>query len=82
MKEKELSKLTDKELLEKAKYLHNKPITNAVFIGFLVGVIIYSIAVNSVGFFTLIPLYFIYKLTVSSKKHKTLVKILKERNLK
>ena len=62
MEEKELSELTDQELLDKAKKMKSTSITNAVLIGFLIGIIVYNIAVNSLGFFTLIPLFFAYKI--------------------
>lgn len=38
------------------------PTATAFMIGFLVGIIVYSVAVNTWGFLTLIPLYLIYKL--------------------
>ncbi|GAA4808808.1 hypothetical protein GCM10011365_16910 [Marinicella pacifica] len=46
------------------------PIVNAFMIGFLVGIIIYSVAVNSWGFLTLIPLFLIYKLMQKPKAPK------------
>ncbi len=49
-------------------------ITNAILIGFLIGIIIYSVAVNNFGFFTLILLFVIYKMVNNSKK-KTKLKI-------
>ncbi|WP_298368627.1 FUSC family protein [uncultured Lutibacter sp.] len=82
MTEKELAELTDEELLQKAKKMKSTSIMNAALIGFSVGIIIYSAAKNSVGFFTLIPLYFVYKLINNSKNDKALKNILKERNLK
>jgi hypothetical protein len=82
VKEKELSALTDQELLEKAKKMKSNATLNAFFIGFLIGIVIYSIAVNSWGFFTLIPLFILYKLIVNSKKDKALEKLLEERGLK
>ncbi len=82
MDHKKLSVLSDQELLDKAKKVKSNPITYALLIGFLIGVIIYSIVVNSLGFFTLIPLYFIYKLIKNSEKDKALDESLKERNLK
>jgi len=82
MDHKKLSELSDQELLDKAKKVKSNPITYALLIGFLIGVIIYSIVVNSLGFFTLIPLYFIYKLIKNSEKDKALDESLKERNLK
>ena len=68
MQEKELSGLTDKELLEKLKNMKSAPIANAILIGFLVGIIVYSSSGSSWGFFTLIPLFFAYKLIDNSKK--------------
>jgi len=65
-----LSEKNNKTIQEKAKSEKSSAITHAVLIGFLIGIIIYSIVVNSVGFFTLIPLYFIYKLIENSKKNK------------
>jgi hypothetical protein len=57
--------------------------------GFLFGIIMYSILVNSIGFFTLIPLFFIFKLynnskhnEASLKRNEDLEKLLKERKLK
>jgi len=82
MKQKELSELTDQELLDEAKKMKSTSITNAVLIGLMIGIVIYSIAKNSVGFLTLIPLFFAYKLFNNSKNNKTLEKLLKERNLR
>lgn len=83
MKEQKLSALTDQELLQEAKKMKLTSITNAVLIGFLVGIVVYSIVKNSVGFFTLIPLFLAYKLVNRSKyDNKELEILLKERNLK
>jgi len=82
MIQKELSELTDQELLDEAKKNKSNPISNALIIGFLIGIIIYSIVVNSLGFFTLIPLFFIFKFVNYSQKSKDLEELLKERNLK
>jgi riboflavin transporter FmnP len=78
----ELSALTDQELLEKAKKMKSTTIINALLIGFMIGVIIYSVVKNTLGFFTLIPLYFVYKLANNAKNEKELKKVLMERNLK
>jgi riboflavin transporter FmnP len=77
----ELSALTDQELLEKAKKMKSTTIINALLIGFMVGVIIYSVVKNTLGFFTLIPLFIVYKLVNNSKKDNELKRLLKERNL-
>ena len=81
MKEKELSEMTDQELQEEAKKMKSSSILHAALIGFMVGVIIYSFAKNTWGFLTLIPLFFIYKLTQKSERNESLKKLLKERNL-
>jgi len=81
MNQNELSQLSDKELLEVAKNSKPSPIIDAFFIGFLVGIIIYSVAANSWGFLTLIPLYLIYIFLKKPKKHQAVKNELKKRNL-
>lgn len=81
MTEKELSTLTDQELLDEAKKTNRNPITNAVLIGVMIGIVIYGIAKNSWSFFALIPLFFAIKIFNNSKKKKALEELLKERNL-
>lgn len=81
--EKKLSELTDEELLQEAKKMKSNTIANAVLIGFLIGIVFYSVVKNSFGFLTLIPLFFAYRLINDSKyNQKELENILKERNLK
>ena len=84
MNQKELSELTDKELLDEAKELKSFSITNALIIGFLMGIVFYSFAKNTWGMLTLIPLFFLYKIIndPKNKRYKALEKLLKERNLK
>ena len=83
MEEKKLSELTDQELLQEAKKMKSKSITNAVLIGVLIGIVVFSVLKSSLGFFTLIPLFFVYKLANKSKHDsKELESLLKERNLK
>lgn len=84
MKQRNLSELTDQELLQEAKKVKSTSITNGLLIGFLVGIVFYSIVKNSLGFFTLIPLFFAYKLINKSKdnNNQELENLLKERNLK
>lgn len=83
MNQKELSGLTNEELLQEAKKAKSAAIMNAVLIGFLIGIVLYSIVKNSLGFLTLIPLFLAYKLINNSKyNNKELEKLLKERNLK
>lgn len=84
MQQKEPSTLTDQELLAEAKKVKSASILSALLIGFMIGIIIYSILTKSIGIFTLIPLYFIYKMfnNPKNKEHNTTVKALvKERGL-
>ncbi len=83
MKQKELSELSDQELLAEAKKVKSANIMNAFLIGFLVGIVIYSVVKNTWGLLTLIPLYLAYKLINNSAYDtKELKRLLKERNLK
>jgi hypothetical protein len=84
MTNKDLTEFTDQELLDEAKKMKSFSITNALFIGFLVGIVFYSIVKNSWGMFTLIPLYFIHKMVNApkNKRSKDLEELLKDRNLK
>jgi hypothetical protein len=81
MTEKELSQLTDEALLNEAKKLKSTTYINAVLIGFLFGIVIYSVAKNTLGFFALIPILFAFKIFNKPNHKKALEKLLKERNL-
>lgn len=76
-----MSELTNEELLESAKNNKPSPIIDAFFIGFLVGIVIYSLAANTWGFLTLIPLFIIYLLLKKPKQYEALMKEIKNRNL-
>jgi hypothetical protein len=52
---------SDLDRLEEAQKSNQSPIVSALFIGFLIGIIVYSLASNTWGFFTLIPLFLLYK---------------------
>lgn len=84
MENKELSELTDQELLDEAKRLKSFSITNAFIIGFLIGIVIYSLIKSTFGFLMLIPLYFVHKMIndPKAKRSKAVNELLKERNLK
>lgn len=77
----ELAKLSNEELLKKAKKMKSTSQINALLVGVLIGIIIYSILKSTIGLFTLIPLFFAYKLINGSKNNSALKEILKERNL-
>ncbi|TDO23198.1 FUSC family protein [Pedobacter duraquae] len=80
--QKKLSEFTDQELLDEAKKMKSNSIINAVLIGFMIGIVVYSIVKHSLSFLTLIPLFLAYKFFNSSKKNEELEALLKERNLK
>jgi riboflavin transporter FmnP len=84
MDTRDLSQLTDKELLEEAKKLRSFSVTNAVLIGFLVGIVVYSIINSTFGFLMLLPLYLAHRLINDprNKKVKEVELLLKQRNLK
>lgn len=83
MTEKKLHDLTDAELLQVARKLKATAIMNAVLIGFVVGVLVYSLMRNKFGFLTLILFFLAYKLINNSKyNRKEVEELLKERNLK
>ena len=81
MDQKELSEFTDQELLVEAKKMRSNSVVSALLIGFLMGIVIWSILQNTVGLFTLIPLYFAFKVFHKPNKNKELKSLLKERNL-
>jgi len=82
MEQKELSELTDEELLADAKKMKSNSIMSALLIGFMAGIIIFSVVKNTWGFLTLIPLYFIYRMVTNSKNNDALKKELEARDLK
>ncbi|TFV95662.1 FUSC family protein [Algoriphagus kandeliae] len=81
MNQSELSQLSDEELLEVAKNNKPSPIFDAFFIGFLIGIIIFSVASNTWGLVTIIPLFLIYIFLKKPKKYEALKHELKKRNL-
>ena len=84
MEQRKLTELTDEELLQAAKKMKSEAAINAGFIGFLIGIVFYSVFKNGFGFFLLIPLFLIYKLINRKPKYnkQELERILRERNLK
>ena len=67
VKEKKVSELTDQEPIQESEKKKSAHIINALFIGIMIGIVFYSALNNSLGFFTLIPLFFAYKLSISGK---------------
>lgn len=81
MKEKELTQLNDEDLLEVFKKNKPSPIIDAFFIGFLFGIVFYSVVSNSWGFITLIPLIIIYIMLKKPKQYAALKEEMRKRNL-
>nr|WP_199157462.1 hypothetical protein [Pedobacter sp. ASV2] len=81
--QKQLSELTDEELLKEAKKQKSITIINAILIGFLIGIVFFSVMNKTIGFLTIIPLFLVYKLINNSKyNRKELEDLLKERKLR
>jgi hypothetical protein len=83
MEQTDFSIVSDEEVLAEAKKLKSFSVTNAFLVGFLFGIIVYSVFNNSFGFLMLIPLYIIYRLVndPKSKRLKEVETILKQRKL-
>lgn len=83
MKETELSQLTDEELLQEAKKRRTAVLTNSALIGFIIGIIVFSVVTGGWGWLSLILLVAVYKLATRPKADNTeLDRLLKERKLK
>jgi len=85
MTHKNLTELSDQELLLKIKKLKNNKIIDAAIIGITIGIAIYSAVKNGFEFFTFFPLILAYIIVRNSTNTKTLEKEiqkeLKSRNL-
>jgi hypothetical protein len=89
MEKRNLSALTDEQLLVEKKKLKKSKIFHATAIGFLAGILIFGVVSWSLseekrlGFFIpmLIPIFFIYKILKSPNTNTELEAVLKERGL-
>lgn len=70
MSERKLSDLNEQELQEMLKKAKKNDTINAVLIGVFVGITIYSAIKKGFGFFTFLPLFFVYFLIKNSKTKK------------
>jgi riboflavin transporter FmnP len=78
-----LTDLTIEELNQAMQKKKSRSILNAILVGFLIGIVIYSIVKNTLGLVTLIPLFLAYKIINNSKTNdKDLDAELQSRNLK
>jgi len=81
MSKKDLSQLSDQELLEEFKKTKPSPVFDAFFIGVLIGVIIYGAASNAWGFLFILPLTLIYLFLKKSKRYNALKQELYKRKI-
>lgn len=70
MNQDELKSLSNEELQAEVKKMKSFSINNAFMIGFLIGIVVFSLIKNSFGFLMLIPLYLIHKLINDPKSKK------------
>jgi hypothetical protein len=85
MDTKNLSEISNEDLLKKIKEANNGKIINAFIIGLTIGVFVFSVIKNGFGIFTFFPLaigYLVYKNSQTSKVLEAeLQKEMKSRNL-
>ena len=82
MNKQELSNLSDDELLKYAKENKPSPTIDAFFIGFLAGIILFSVVSSSWGLVTILPLFIIYIFLKKPKKYQEIIDELSSRKLK
>ena len=70
MENKNHSEKNTDELVQGQKKVDSNSIYNAIIIGFLIGVAIYSTVKHGLGFFTFFPLFFVYLLIKRRKTNK------------
>ena len=70
MENKNHSEKNTDELVQGQKKVDSNSIYNAIIIGFLIGIAIYSTVKHGLGFFTFFPLFFVYLLIKKRKAHK------------
>ena len=81
MKQNELAELTNEELLQQGKKIKSTKIFDAVIIGFLIGVAVFSTVRNGFGLLTFLPLVYIPISVKNKTRNQELEKLLKERGL-
>ncbi|AZI32757.1 FUSC family protein [Kaistella carnis] len=81
MIQKELSQLTNEELLLEGKKIRSGNIVNAVLFGVMIGVATWSTVKYGLGIITFFPLLFIQMLLKNNARKKAFETELKNRNL-
>lgn len=82
MKQKEPSEMTNEELSLELQKIKSTNIINAVIVGVMIGVAIYSTVKNGFGILTFFPLFFIPMFSKKWTFKKALENEIKERNIK
>ncbi|WP_316803498.1 hypothetical protein [Pedobacter nototheniae] len=82
MTQKELTELTDEDLLQEAKKIKSTKYFDGFFIGLLIGIAVYSTVKNGFGLLTFLPLVYLPIAAKNKAKNTALVSLLKERNLR
>lgn len=70
MENKNHSEKNTDDLVQGQKKVDSNSIYNAIIIGFLIGIAIYSTVKHGLGFFTFFPLFFVYLLIKRRKTNK------------
>lgn len=81
MENKTLEELSDEALLQQAKQLKPTKLYDALIIGFLIGVAIFSSVRNGMGLLTFLPLIYLPVASKNRKKMEAVNKLLQERGL-
>ena len=81
MIQKELSELSNEDLLLEGKKIKSGNIVNAVLFGVMIGVATWSTVKYGLGIITFFPILFIQMLLKNNARKKAFEKELKERNL-
>ena len=81
MENKTLEELSDEALLQQARQLKPTKLYDALIIGFLIGVAIFSSVRNGMGLLTFLPLIYLPVASKNRKKVEAVNKLLQERGL-
>lgn len=82
MSEREFSELSDQELLQEGKKIKSSNIMDAMIIGFLIGISIYSAFRNGVGLLSFLPLIYLPVAAKNRSRNARLEDLLKQKHLK
>ena len=74
MKAKNLTELSEQELLQKKRKIETNKIIDAAIVGITIGIAIYSTVKNGFGFFTFFPIVLAYIIVRNSTNNKILEK--------